>query len=215
MTYDPNVLVTGDGHLYLYWVVAGAGIYGAQVGAAASGALSLQSTPAKLMDWGAAGAEGPYVIQRGATYYLFYSNNPTGGVVYNYQLHVRRALAPLGPFVDEGPLVLHKSNDANGNPVNDVSFVATGGNSVIQNAVDGVDFIFYHAIVVPVGATCPRVDPTNGSTISKDATTNPYCRVQGERQAMLDPITWQADGMGGEWPTVNDGTPSSGWRLLP
>jgi Glycosyl hydrolases family 43 len=211
-TYDPNLLVTSDGHLYLYWAVGGAGLYGAEVGAAASGQLGFASAPAKLASWGAAGAEGPYVIERGSTYYLFYSNDPDGGILYNYQVHVLRSSSPLGGFDQEGPLVVHKSNVANGGSVSTKAFVATGGNSVIQDAADGVDFLVYHAIVVPEGNACPGTDPTSGSAVHRDA-QNPYCRVQGERQAMLDPITWKPDGSGGEWPTVYDGTPST-WAVM-
>ena len=31
----------------------------------------------------------------------------------------------------------------------------------------------------------------------------------------LEPIAWQPDGTGGEWPTVNDGTPTTGSMLVP
>lgn len=211
-TYDPNLLVTSDGHLYLYWAVGGAGIYGAEVDAAPSGQLGFASAPVKLANWGAAGAEGPYVIERGSTYYLFYSNDPEGGILYDYQVHVLRSSSPLGGFDEEGPLVVHKSSAADGSAVHGRAFVATGGNSVIQDAADGVDFFVYHAIVVPEGSACPGIDPTSGTGVFRDA-QNPYCRVQGERQAMLDPITWKPDGTGGEWPTVNDGTPST-WAVM-
>jgi hypothetical protein len=99
--------------------------------------------------------------------------------------------------------------------VSGLSFVATGGNSVIQKAVDGVDFFVYHAIVVPDEHACPRKDPTNGDNVPKDAVKNPYCRVQGDRQAMIDPLTWKPDGKGGVWPIVNGGMPSTGPVLLP
>lgn len=213
-TYDPNLLVTSDGHLYLYWAVGGAGLYGAEVGALPWGQLMFTSAPAKVASWGTkgAGAEGPYVIERGSTYYLFFSNNPDGGILYNYQVHVLRSSSPLGGFDEEGPLVVHKSNAANGSPVNKKAFVATGGNSVIQDAADGVDFLVYHAIVVPEGNACPGTDPSSGGAVHRDP-HNPYCRVQGERQAMMDPITWKPDGKGGEWPVVNDGTPST-WPVM-
>ena len=206
-TYDPNVLSASDGSLYLYWVVAGSGIWGARVTAAASGALSLSSAPTRLMDQG----EGPYMIEHAGVFYLFYSTNPSGGLTYDYQLHVRRAAGPLAAFTEEGPLVIHKSAAANGSPVSATGFVAPGGNSVIQNAAGGVDFMIYHAIKVPAGTACPAVDPENGQAITGDPVHNPYCRTQGERQAMIDPITWTPDG----WPAVGDGTPSTSARLVP
>jgi len=213
-TYDPNLLVDTDGQLYLYWVVVGGGIYGATVTAAPSGEIAFASSPVQLVPWGS-GGEGPYMIDRGGVYYLFFSNDPTGGILYNYQLHVRRSSSPLGGFQSEDQLVLQKSRDANGEPVSGTAFVATGGNSVIQDAADGADFLVYHAIKVPDGGACPGHDPASGSLVEPNATTNPYCRVQGERQAMLDPITWKPDGAGGVWPTVNDGRPSYGAMMVP
>ena len=214
-TYDPNLLVSSSGQLYLYWTVAGAGIHGAEVAAASSGELSFTSAPQRLMPSGSVGGEGPYMIQRGATFYLFYSTDPTGGIVYNYQVHVRQSSSPLGVFSGEDRIVLEHSAQADGGPVKGTAFVGTGGNSVIQSAADGTDFLVYHGIRVPDGNACPGVDPTDGHPVSRDAKTNPYCRTQGERQAMLDPITWKPDGSGAEWPTVRDGTPSSGAMMVP
>jgi len=213
-TYDPNLLVTPGGDLYLYWVVAGHGIFGAQVGAQSDGKLSFVSSPRKMSDWGGAGGEGPYVIEHEGAYYLFYSTAKSGHLVYDYETHVRRASSPLGPFSEEGPVVLHKGDAADGHDVSSTEFVATGGNSVIQDAVDGVDFIVYHAIEVGPKKECPAADPEDGKAVEK-TDWNPYCRLQSERQAMIDPITWRPDGAGGQWPTVNGGSPSIHRTLLP
>lgn len=97
--------------------------------------------------------------------------------------------------------------------VSGTAFVAAGGNSVVQDAMGGVDYMFYHAIAVR-SDSCPAGDPETGKPVSKES-WNPYCRVQGERQAMMDPIDWKSDGAGGEWPIVVDGVPSEGRQLLP
>jgi len=95
-------------------------------------------------------------------------------------------------------------------------FVATGGNSVIQDAVGGHDVLVYHAIVVPRGGGCPRRDPVYGDQVRASA-DDPHCRVQGERQAMSDPLVWRRGADGTEWPALANGkgTPTVGEAKLP
>lgn len=47
--------------------------------------------------------------------------------------------------------------------------------------------------------------------------SNPHCRVQGERQAMIDPMTWKAGADGVESPELENGhpTPSVGATCVP
>jgi beta-xylosidase len=214
--YDPNVLVARNGHTFLYYAVGGVGLFVEQVQAESSGELRSLGGASRIVDWREAeGPEGPYVIEHDGVYYHFYSNGgPEGGILYDYQVHVRRSTSPTSGFSGEDRLVLHKSTDAKGGAVSGTAFVATGGNSVIQDAAGGVDYIVYHAIKVPDGAACPGTNPANGSVVSRTS-NNPYCRVQGERQAMIDPIEWQSDGAGGQWPTVRGGTPSTGVQAIP
>jgi hypothetical protein len=204
-SYDPSLLVTAHGD-YFYWVVPGRGVYGVQVDVGAEGRL-----------WRHAGAhvfriedraegqrgEGPYVVEHAGGFYEFYS---TGSLLEGYYVGVRRGDAPDAPFKEEGPVVVHPN----------ARFVASGGNSLIQDAVGGVDFLVYHAIVVPSGGGCPRVDPEFGGEIRATA-DDPHCRVQGERQAMLDAIEWRVGAGGHEWPALANGTgtPSVGAARLP
>ncbi len=211
-SYDPNLLITSKGELYLYWVVPGRGVFGARVHAKASGQLDdVHESDVHLIADRSKGqrGEGPYVVEHAGAYYEFYS---TGSLEFSYHVGVRRGLTPLGKFGDEDPNVVVAHND---------HFVATGGNSVIQGATAGTDFLVYHAIVVPNGGGCPRRDPVNGNPVvavaASEGNANPHCRVQGERQAMIDPLEWKAGADTIEWPVLKNGTgtPSVGKTKMP
>ncbi len=193
-SYDPSLLLTTTGN-YLYWVVPGRGVYGVEVDYDGSGKLSRHggSSVFRIADHtkGQVG-EGPYVIEHGGSFYEFYSS---GSLLDGYYVGVRRGTAPDKPFTDEGPVVVHHNNH----------FIATGGNSIIQNAVKGKDVMVYHAIVVPSNGGCPREDPVYGGNV-KSSSDNPHCRVQGERQAMIDPLEWKKDSSNVEWPHLANGT---------
>jgi len=204
-SYDPSLLVTASGN-YFYWVVPGRGVYGVQVDYGSEGRLRTHAGARVFqIEDRAKGqrGEGPYVIEHDGGFYEFYS---TGSLLDGYYVGVRRGDMPDAPFTQQGPVVVRPSGH----------FVASGGNSVIQDASHGVDFLVYHAIVVPHGGGCPRVDPEFGGEIhaSQD---NPHCRVQGERQAMIDAIEWRVGAGGHEWPVLANGTgtPSEGTVHLP
>jgi beta-xylosidase len=202
--YDPNLLVTSAGDLYLYWVALGHGVYGAKVAAKASGELEpfKGADAVRVTDRATHPGEGPYVIEHDGAFYEFYS---VGSVLYSYELGVRRAATPLAPFED-GPAPVVQKNQ---------HFVATGGNSVVRDAKDN-DILVYHAIVVPDGKPCPQREPVNGleihATPANEPGANPLCRTQSERQAMIDPLVWKRDAKGIEWPALRNGkgTPSVG-----
>lgn len=202
--YDPNLLVTTSGN-YFYWVVPGRGVYGMRVDYDGSGKLSRHGGGVFRIADRTKGqrGEGPYVIEHAGGFYEFYS---TGSLLDGYFVGVRRGDQPDTPFTEEGPIVVHKNNH----------FVATGGNSIIQDAVHGKDVMVYHAIVVPPGGGCPHEDPAYGGQVEKTA-DNPHCRVQGERQAMIDAIVWKTGKDGFEWPELANGTgtPSVGKAHLP
>jgi hypothetical protein len=209
-SYDPSLLVTVQGS-YLYWVVPGRGVYGVEVDYDGKGKLAIHpgARVFRIADHtrGQLG-EGPYVIEHDGGFYELYS---TGSLLYSYYVGVRRGDRPDGPFTQEGPVVVHRNG----------RFVATGGNSVIQDAAHGTDFLVYHAIVVPPGGGCPREDPVYGGVVRPVAASagdaNPHCRVQGERQAMIDAIEWKVGADGHEWPVLKNGTgtPSVGGTTLP
>jgi beta-xylosidase len=198
-SYDPSLLVASSGN-YLYWVVPGRGVYGVQVDFDGSGKLSRHASSSvfRIADRtkGQVG-EGPYVVEHDGHFYEFYSS---GSLLYSYYVGVRRGDAPDAPFTDEGPLVVQRNS----------TFVATGGNSIIQDAVSGKDVMVYHAIVVPSGGGCPRENPEFGGDVKPVAVNqggaNPHCRVQGDRQAMIDPLEWKVAPDGKEWPRLANGT---------
>lgn len=204
-SYDPNLLVTSTGDLYFYWAVVGHGVYGAKVRAKASGELEpVAPGEAHVIADRTRGqrGEGPYVVEHGGAFYELYS---TGSLLFDYHVGVRRGTSPLGRFDEEGP----RAVVSRGGP-----FVATGGNSVVK--MGGRDWLVYHAIVVPRGGGCPRKSPEYGGSVDKTP-SNPHCRVQGERQAMIDPMTWKAGADGVEWPELENGhgTPSVGPTRVP
>jgi beta-xylosidase len=211
-SYDPSLLITSNGELYLYWVVVNHGVLGARVHAKSSGELvPVHASDVRMIADRARGqrGEGPYVIEHGGAFYEFYS---TGSLEYSYHVGVRRGLSPLARFDQEDTEVVLAQN---------ARFVATGGNSVLQNAIDGTDFLVYHAIEVPRDGGCPRLDPEYGRPVKEvpagQGDANPYCRVQGERQAMVDPIEWKRGPDGIEWPRLKNasGTPSIGKTKFP
>ena len=204
-SYDPNLLITSQNELYFYWVVPGAGVYVRRVSADGNGALDwYDATGPKLIAdhrKGQAG-EGPYVVEHDGAFYEFYS---TGSLYFSYHVGVRRGARPDQLFEVEGPEMVVQRNS---------HFVATGGNSVVDDGAGG-SFLAYHAILVPSGGGCPRENPVWGGAVVKNA-DNPHCRVEGERQAMIDPMEWKRFADGFDWPVLKNGhgTPSVGKTSL-
>ncbi len=210
-SYDPSLLITKSGELYLYWVVVNHGVFGARVQATRTGELEhVRGSDVHVIADRARGqrGEGPSVIEHAGGFYELYS---TGSLEYGYHVGVRRGVSPLARFDEEGPEVIKLNHH----------FVATGGNSVVHNAVSGTDFLVYHAIVVPPHGGCPRLDPEYARPVKMvpidGPAPNPYCRVQGERQAMIDPLAWARGADGVEWPLLKNGTgtPSVGRTPMP
>jgi hypothetical protein len=198
--YDATLLVAEDGALYTYWVEPGAGVFERRVKADGRGKLDWfdGARPVLVADHRPPKnqhGEGPYVVEHGGAYYEFYS---TGSLFFSYHVGVRRGARPDAPFDVEGPEVVHAN----------AHFVATGGNSVVDDG-RGHEFLVYHAIVVPPGGGCPRENPVWGGNVAKTA-DNPHCRVEGDRQAMIDEIEWKRFPDGIEWPVLKNGkgTPS-------
>jgi hypothetical protein len=203
MSYDPNLLVVSESEVYLYWVVVGRGVFVRRVNVAQDGELSWFAPGAKPVliasrQKGQHG-EGPYVVVGpDGGFYEFYS---TGSLFYDYHVGVRRGDHPDEPFDVEGP-----------SPVvtRDKAFDATGGNSVVKNG-KSEDFLVYHAIPVPNDGGCPRENPVWGGKVPKTS-DNPHCRVEGDRQAMVDKLLWKklsgAQGAAANyvWPVLANGT---------
>lgn len=244
--YDPNLLQTSDKKLYLYWTVEGHGIYAREVKLTAKedGEIELTGKPAEhVSDIG----EGGYAFEHDSEIFLFYSTSehPSHNLLYTYQVRVQKIspkgaglpdpMAPARSWVVDSDAVLQKSAVADGHAVHELAFVATGGNSIIHNAVGGHDYMVYHGVVAPqtskdIGRSSSACDnpedtrhPNKWVKASASWGANPYCRGQGDRQAMIDPIAWLADAKGEIWPVVNGyekdetkwRTPSTGQVFLP
>jgi beta-xylosidase len=82
--------------------------------------------------WEGAVVEGPWVVVRGGTYYLFYSGN----AYYNatYAVGVASASAPLGPYQKAGAPIL----------ASNAAWIGPGHCSVIDTPA-GDTYIAYHA----------------------------------------------------------------------
>ncbi|MDB4936025.1 MAG: glycoside hydrolase, family 43 [Labilithrix sp.] len=137
---DATFFEDTNGKKYLYYKIDGNSqgkrtpIFAREL--AANGlAFAAGSTPVEVLNndastWEGGVVEAPWVIKRGADYFLFYSGN-----VYDdrYRTGVARAKSPTGPFTKKGTPILG----------NNASWVGPGHGSVI--AVHGRDYFFHHA----------------------------------------------------------------------
>jgi beta-xylosidase len=137
---DPSVLVDSTGHGYLYFAVDGPhhSISGLPLtrdllhAAGPRVELLVVSQPWERASANSATVEGPWPMQRGTRYYLFYSGNDWN---HDYKMGYATAGTPLGPFVKSprNP-ILH------GN----AHVVGPGGGSVVVGPHGG-DWLVYHA----------------------------------------------------------------------
>jgi beta-xylosidase len=99
------------------------------------------------LPWEADLVEGPWVIQKGGYYYLFYSGNGYCGT--NYAVGVARSQSPLGPYTKKGDPILHSNT----------KFVGPGHCSVVQDVANPGSWVMvYHSWIQ--GHVCngnPRV----------------------------------------------------------
>ncbi len=137
---DAHFFADDDGRQYLYWKLDGNAVGqptpilaqeltadGMNFAPGSSPREVLRNDPAT---WEGGVVEGPWVIRRGATYFLFYSGN-----VYDerYRTGVAKGTSPLGPFAKKGAPILN----------NDADWVGPGHGSVV--VAHGADFFFHHA----------------------------------------------------------------------
>jgi arabinan endo-1,5-alpha-L-arabinosidase len=137
---DAHFFADDDGTPYLYWKVDGNAvgqptpIYaqrlagdGLSFAAGSKATLVLTNDPST---WEGAVVEAPWVVHRGAYYYLFYSGN-----VYDerYRMGVGRADSPLGPFAKSAQPLLQ----------DELGFVGPGHGSVVAGPAG--DYLFHHA----------------------------------------------------------------------
>lgn len=105
--------------------------------------------------WGRGDWWAPAVVARGGAYYLYYSGMSKSGL---HCLAVASSSAPLGPYVDHGPIACQDGNSAG---YIDAWPLMSGGKAYLYFSVDGPD---HHSIsVLPLsadmlGVAGPRVE---------------------------------------------------------
>ncbi len=127
--------------------------------------------------------EGSWVIERGGTYYIFYSGDNCCGDKAHYAVMVARSKSPFGPFQTYAEAtgktesaILERSD----------RWIAPGHNSVVTDST-GQDWIFYHAI---------------------DAGNRLMPKIEGDRDVrrimLMDRIVYRNG-----WPQIETGKPST------
>ena len=172
-----------SGKHYLYW---GSDFQPLKVQELAADRVTFAagSAPASILSPGTetkftALIEGPWVLKRGAFYYLFYSgDNCCNGATSSYAVMVARSATPTGPFTRLG--------QANGSNMSVIlgpggSWIAPGHNAIVTD-MGGNDWIVYHAVD-------PRNPTFSGGT---------------RRPLLIDRLRYRDDG----WPYVTDGIAS-------
>ncbi|WP_309134460.1 family 43 glycosylhydrolase [Cellulomonas sp.] len=177
-TYDPHHVVGPDGRQHLFYGSYYGGIWVTELDATGTEAVGepVQVTVDNKY-------EGAYVLQREGHWYLFASSaNCCAGPTTGYSVHVGRADAPTGPYLDRDGVPLLASR-AGGTPVlvqNGNRWVGAGHNAVVTDLA-GQDWVVYHAI----DRADPYLDGTEGVN---------------ERPMLIDRLDW-VDG----WPVVRGG----------
>lgn len=150
---DPMVFTDGNGTSYLYW---------------GQGALRVVPLDADMVSFDPAKVqvitpsgynEAPFVLRRGSTYYLMWSENDTRSE--DYRVAYATAASPLGPWTTRG-VVLSKNLA--------LGIRGTGHHSVVQ--VPGTDtwYIAYHRFAVPAGDGTNREVAIDRLTFNADGT---------------------------------------------
>jgi arabinan endo-1,5-alpha-L-arabinosidase len=136
---DVNQFADANGNLYLVWKDDGNSqgkstpIHGQKL---AADGVTLQGSPTTLitntLGWEGPLVEGPWIIQHGGMYYLFYSAN----AYYNgkYAVGVARSKNPLGPYEKKGAPILTTNS----------RWVGPGHCSVVETPA-GRTMMVYHA----------------------------------------------------------------------
>lgn len=108
---DAHHFQAADGQRYILWKVDGNAVGKAtpiKIQRLAADGLSLQGSPTTILSntlsWEGPLVEGPWMIERSGTFYLFYSGN--GYWSASYGVGVARAASPLGPFEKAGGPIL-------------------------------------------------------------------------------------------------------------
>ena len=157
---DPNLFIDDDGTPWLAWGSFWGGIKLARIDPS-TGKLS---SPAPMLTiasrlnpiWG---IEAPFLVKRGAYYYLFVSFDfCCRGVYSNYNIRVGRSSSLFGPYVDDrgvpmlaggGTLVLEGSGDRRG----------PGHNAVLRDDGDVWRLVFHYYDAANAGTATLGIRP--------------------------------------------------------
>jgi hypothetical protein len=153
---DPMVFTDDDGQSYLYW---GQGV----ARAVRLNADMVSFDPAQVRVVTPAGYnEAPFVLKRGGTYYLMWSENDTRSE--DYRVAYATGTSPLGPWTKRG-VVLQKRLDA--------GIKGTGHHSVVRAPGTDVWYIAYHRFAVPAGNGTNRETTIDRMEFNADGTIRP------------------------------------------
>lgn len=116
---DAHYFLASTGKHYVLWKVDGNAVGAStpiKIQELAGDGLSLVGSPATILSntlsWEGALVEGPWMIETGGYYYLFYSAN--GYNTASYGVGVARASSPLGPFEKQASPILKSRGDWGG-----------------------------------------------------------------------------------------------------
>jgi arabinan endo-1,5-alpha-L-arabinosidase len=138
---DSHYFRDTDGRQYLYWKADGNDLKPRErtpiyVQELAADGMSLVGRRRPVLEndreWEGDLVEGPWVVRRGAYYYLFYSGNAYYNA--NYAVGVSRGRSPVGPFVKQDETVLRR----------DENWLGPGHGCVVRGP-DRRDYYIYHA----------------------------------------------------------------------
>ena len=153
---DPMVFTDDDGQSYLYW---GQGV----ARAVRLNADMVSFDPAQVRVITPAGYnEAPFVLKRGGTYYLMWSENDTRSE--DYRVAYATGTSPLGPWTNRG-VVLQKRLDA--------GIKGTGHHSVVRAPGTDTWYVAYHRFAVPAGNGTNRETTIDRMEFNADGTIRP------------------------------------------
>ncbi|MEU4427343.1 family 43 glycosylhydrolase [Actinoplanes sp. NPDC024001] len=178
---DPAVFTDDDGKSYLYW--GNGSSYQVPLG---DDMVSFD--PAQVRTYQPAGYnEGSFVIKRGGTYYLMWSENDTRSP--DYRVAYATGASPLGPWSERAGVILQKDPS--------LGILGTGHHSVVR--VPGSDdwYTAYHRFAIPGGDGTHRETTIDRLRFRADGSLEPVVPTLES----VDPVTVAsagADVSGGE-----------------
>lgn len=158
---DAHYFRASGGAHYLLWKVDGNAVGQStpiRIQPLAPNGLSLTGSPSTILSntlaWEGALVEGPFMVERGGSYYLFYSGNGYGSPAYG--VSVARASQPTGPFIKLGHKILASSP----------RWAGPGHGSIVEAPAGGFVHVYHSWVAGNVNQSPGRlvlVDPVQWS----------------------------------------------------